>query len=123
LPVVRQNRAVALSYYACAPLAWLWVPAAILGFIALLISPQDESRRAERLAIAVLLVEFSLLVAIVLVTWFRAAMLLRHTTHCGSRRTATLLLFLPLSWGLLFGLCAVIPLMLLYLSLVVLSFR
>ena len=36
LPVVRQNRAVALSHYACAPLAFLWVPVGAFMVVAVL---------------------------------------------------------------------------------------
>jgi len=41
LGIVRQNRAVALSYYSCAPLAWMFVPAILFGIAVGLESIRD----------------------------------------------------------------------------------
>jgi hypothetical protein len=103
MPVVRQNRAVALSYYECAPLAWLWLPAALfgLGWAA----------------------AFASAAAVILIYWFLVIVLMRRTTHCGAGRTVAAFIFMPVSWVLLSAISAIIPLAILLISLIILSFR
>jgi hypothetical protein len=40
LPIKQQNRGIALSYYTCAPLAWLWVPG-LAGTISAVMAGQE----------------------------------------------------------------------------------
>lgn len=122
LPIVRQNRAVALSYYACAPLAWLWLPA-VLSWGAAGIDSGHYRDGTERLVRPLALGAFALLIAIVLLCWFRVIGLMRRVTHCGPGRVLGAIVYLPLAWGLLFAVCGAIPVAVLYVALVILSLR
>ncbi len=125
LSVTRQNRAIALSYYACAPLAWTWAPAllvAALMFIAQ--SPWSERRGTTR--IVDLLVCFLLIAGVFeAAAWWRSSIvLLRRTTGCGIGRATVLGIFLPFAYsvlGLLF--LGLLPLIYIGLAVMILSLR
>lgn len=124
MPVVQQNRAVALSYYTCAPLAWLWLPAALDAIaIALADQPWAQHGFGEKLGIVCIVVAFCLIVAIVVFCWIRASKLMERVTHCGAGRKIAMTLFLPLAWVICCAVALLIPLTLLYVSLVILSFH
>ena len=96
LPVARQNRAVALSYYASAPLVFLWVPAVVTAAL-LLLARQGAAGRV------VLLVELldMLLVPLVLLALYVATLrMLRLTTGSRKPRMVVAAVVVPLSWGL-----------------------
>lgn len=122
LPIIRQNRAVALSYYACAPLAWTPLTAGVLvGFIAL-ISTREINRMPLLLLVFGWLLGFGLVIVQTVGWWISSLRLLQRTTHCGAARTWTFGFLLPLSWVLLFAIIAVgIPAAYLLVCFVVLS--
>ena len=111
LPVVRQNRAVALSYYGCAPLALSSVP--VLMAIAVYVMKQagldDEASAAwavvRVLAIGAILSGF----AVIALTWRSTMVLLRRTTRLGMGRPWLAGALIPVEWllcavGVLFAL-------------------
>ncbi len=108
LTVVQQNRAIALSYYACASLVLLAVPG-VAGIVFLLLETNEPDWwrrdefiwRALTLAIAVLTPAVTLLL-----TWFSYLRMLRRATLCSTARTATMGVVLPLAWVALFALIA-----------------
>ena len=124
LAVPLQNRAVALSYYTCAPLAWLWLPGA-LYFTAEIIS--DESWRDRSLQNSLtggLIVCGTLtLIAIWALCWIRTSGLLKRTTHCGVGRDTLLAVYIPIAWLVCVVLAAAIPFVLYYISLIWLNVR
>jgi len=125
LPVVLQNRAVALSYYTCASLSWLWLPSglAALFFAIDLPSRRNFSRPVFLIAVTVGMLAWLLPSAIVVVCWVRAILLMRRTTHCGADGVWALIAYLPLAWALSFVLCLMIPAIVAYVSLMILSLR
>jgi hypothetical protein len=124
MPVVQQNRAVALSYYTCAPLAWFWLPAAFDALaLALAYQPWAQHGFGEKLEIACIVVAFCLEVATVLFCWLEASKLMGRVTHCGTGRKIAMTLYLPLAWVICCAVALLIPLTVLYVSLVILCFR
>lgn len=97
LPVVLQNRALALSYYAAAPLRWgpLALCLAIGGFIALpfLLNNLPWPSRLITLPIV-----FGPLFLCVLIFWLDCLLLLRHTTHCSTTRMVVYACVWPMLW-------------------------
>lgn len=124
LPVALQNRAIALSYYTCAPLAWLWLPTALFG-IACAIASQEWGQYGvgDELALVTALTGAGLLLLILLTCWMRTTGLMRKLTHCGPGWATVMALYLPFAWALCVALALSLPAALLYVSLVVLSFR
>lgn len=105
LPVVRQNRAIALSFYAGAPLAWLPVIAGpVAGLVWL--SARLEDAPDEFIFDVAIFATCSLLVGVpLLLWWFRTAGLLGRTT---GRSTAGVFFVLPLFWLLSAMVCLVL---------------
>jgi hypothetical protein len=122
MPVVRQNRAVALSYYACAPLAWLWLAGALFAVSASLVSGPYRAA-PDQVAFGFMLGGLCVTVAVVVLFWFRVIILMRRMTHCGIGRTLALAIYLPVSWLLLYQISAAIPLAVFLVSVIILSFR
>lgn len=124
LSIAHQDRAIALSYYSSAPLAWAWVPAALLGVLAWM-SYQEWAQRGfgDKMATLVGCAAFGSVVAIVLLCWLRVVRLMQRVTHCGVGRTIAMTLCLPFSWAICCAVALLIPLTLIYVSLVILSFR
>jgi hypothetical protein len=125
LSVLQQNRAVAVSHYACAPLVG-FVPAMLtFGFAMLLglIAEDLEIDAIGYLAVAVALFSFTLLVVSLAAYLFVCAHMARFAAHRSGLAQLTLWLGLPTLWvifaGLIFG---VLPLVALYIYLVVTSF-
>jgi hypothetical protein len=123
MPVVRQNRAIALSYYACAPLAWLWLPAAVMGGVYFILSQPWGRSIPDGWMITASIAGVCLILAILLVWWLDTIALLRRTTHCGGGRAAALTCVLPSAWLICFVIAGVVPAAIIYISLVVLSVR
>ena len=124
MPVVRQNRAVALSYYTCAPLGWLFVPALLFAIFALLVTPPVLERGLDqRISMTILMTAISALAAIVLLWWFRVVRVMRGTTHCGAGRVIALTIYLPVACAILGALAAGLVLASTFISLLILSCR
>lgn len=124
LPVMQQNRGIALSYYACAPLAWLWLPAVFAGSVAGLsnldwVRDGPGQRWVNALAIAAVVSG----AAIVWACISGAVGLMARITRCGRTQTITMAIYLPCAWAICAAVAALIPATVLYVSLVVLSFR
>jgi hypothetical protein len=106
LPVVRQNRAVALAQYACAPLVWLWVPLAAIAACeaaVVVLATAGLGRRDVPIGEGVVTAveQVSVLAALlVLLAWWRATLsLLRASTHAGAGRMVSAAVFIPLAWA------------------------
>jgi len=122
LPVERQNRAVALSYYACAPLAL--TPLSIASVvIALLVRQFLVTRTTSPVLIGVVLAGGALIPAIqVLAAGIAPLMMLRRATHCGLGRALALAAALPIGWALLAVIIAIgIPAAYLFVAIVIMS--
>jgi hypothetical protein len=103
LPVLRQNRAVALSYYASsAPLVWWWIPLAIVATGILIVNYLNSNQ--------IFVVGSSLILiggVLALYLHFRMAIgpcqLIQAATQCSTARVWTMGLLVPLAWYVLFG--------------------
>lgn len=104
IPVRQQNRAIALSYYACAPLAWLWLPCG-LAAVATWTAPQPWTATglAAEISIAAWMIAAILLAVIVVVGYVGTLRLMRSATCRGSvrltLRTIVMAAYLPLAWA------------------------
>lgn len=96
LPVVRQNRAVALSYYACAPLVFLWLPAVATSVV--LLTPRELAISRVYLFLVFLDV---VLVPLVPIIWYVVTLrLLRVATGARARRMILAAIVIPASCAL-----------------------
>jgi hypothetical protein len=123
IPVVRQNRAVALSYYATAPLAVMPI---VLPIIVMLVAVEPWAERHQAMLWYVLpiigLVAVTVVAVSIATTLSASAVMLRRTTHCGAARVVSLVVGLPIAWLLLAGIFLVaVPGAWLFVSLIVLS--
>ena len=121
IPVVQQNRAVALSLYGCGPLAIVPAMTAVVIVIAL-IAPDDN--RGPRAAVAMACGWAVLAVGLFVLAcwWWTTIGLLRHTTHCGFARQLSLAVGLPVAWAVLAAVFGYgLPLAFLWLTIVVKS--
>jgi hypothetical protein len=122
LPVIRQNRAVALSYYACAPLAWTPVTSAAIAIWIVIAATGTMDRSPLLLVIIGSIVVFGLLALQTVGWWLNTMRLLRRTTQCGEARVWTMGFVLPATWFLLLVIVAAgIPAAYGFVCLVVLS--
>jgi len=126
LPVLRQNRAVALSYYACAPLAWTPVTAALIGGYFGVVSTGAFNKLPVTLMLITWVIASILVFGLALLQtvgwWISTLRLLARTTQCGAGRRWTMGFLLPVSWVLLFAIIGVgIPAAFVYCCFVVLS--
>jgi hypothetical protein len=123
ISVVRQNRAVALSCYACAPLAYLPVTA-ILFAIATFVGTEMVRPSELLLSGMILLVGYAPLALQIIAMIRTPVILLGRTTHTETGRQAGLAIFLPLAWSVLgILLLVIVPAALMMLGLMVLSLR
>jgi hypothetical protein len=126
LPVVAQNRAVALSYYGCAPLAWVPVPV-LLSLAADLMREAglDDQAKASWAVVRVLDIATLVFGFIVLATTWRATMtLLSRTTHASFGRLMLAGLLIPLTWLLsIVAVLAIFPWVVGFVRLVISSLR
>ena len=120
LPIERQNRAVALSCYACAPMA-LTLPSMLSIFLGLAFvrgvgmnQPVVTAGVVAAASVAPLLQAVSMLNSPV--------RMLRRATHCGVARAFALAVSLPILWTLLAAVILIgIPVAYCYLALIVMS--
>lgn len=110
LSVEQQNRALALSYYACAPLAF-FPPLAWLGAVALFLSNvADLTRSNTMFALFVILAVtgFAPAVATPVTFWRVCWVMVRFAALRGPVGQATLVIGLPIAWSALFVLIFVV---------------
>jgi hypothetical protein len=120
LSVPRQNRAVALSYYACAALAWLFFPSVMFIPVAFVDSPPWQIQAA----FAILAIVTELLLLFLLLDWYIVtSVLMGAVTHCPASRRWGFLLALPMMWYGCLLLACLLPATVLFVSLMILSFR
>jgi hypothetical protein len=100
LPVVRQNRAVALSGYACAPLAFAAVPASLFTAASLLrAAGLDNQANATWTVVRLLDIGSAVTTLLLLAALWRSTMsLLSRTTHPGPGRLFLAAVLIPLKW-------------------------
>ena len=122
MSIAQQNRAIAVSCYGCAPLAWVWLPAGLLalGRVAMNASRQPNDL-AVHVAVPLYVAGFGLGTIIVILWWARMVSLIRGVTQCGIGRTLLFAIYLPLSWVVLFWLCAALVAGAVFISVVILS--
>jgi hypothetical protein len=118
----RQGRAIAISYYACAPLAWLWLPASMQ--LLTLGTPHVRLRGwMDQIQLLGTIGPEILVVVLFLWTGLGAIFLMQAVTHCDGSRTFAMCVGLPLSWALLLLATGMIPLAAALISMAILSFR
>jgi hypothetical protein len=126
IPVVRQNRAIALGYYGCGPLALVSVPA--LAFIGLALMKEaglDNQANASWAVVRVVEI-FAWVTGFLVVTafWGSTMVLLSRTTQSSRVRLVSAGLLIPLQWAFCAALVLlVVPWVIGYLRLVVGSLR
>jgi hypothetical protein len=98
---VERRRAVAMGYYAIAPMAFLAFPPLLIGLLALLESGTfDLSRRTTYLATSThLSAAIAFAAAAVLLALFRVDWLLRRAARAGLARRASAIVGVPLAWA------------------------
>lgn len=125
LPVVRQNRAVALAYYGGAPLALVVIPALLCVAVAVMHATQlNDNNQAWAVVrvteIATILAAF----AVVALTWRSVMTLLSRTTQPGLGRLLLAGALIPLTWVLCAALALfAFPWVIGYVRLVITSLR
>ncbi|HEV2292602.1 MAG TPA: zinc ribbon domain-containing protein [Tepidisphaeraceae bacterium] len=108
LSVVQQNRAIALSYYACAPLVLLILPALIAWvYLGLHVYRPGWENRVFLIDATMNLLMAILPVVTVLMMWFASLGMLRHATACSTARLFAMAIVLPVAWVVLAGLILV----------------
>jgi len=101
LSITQQNRAIALSYYACAPLAWTPILFAV-GAGGAWALPRYYDASAIIVIWAVWKTVLLVILGTIVLGWCRCTLvLLRETTRCSRARVITLGACLPLMWGVL----------------------
>ena len=100
LPIVQQNRAVALSYYACAPFVFAWVP--VVAAVALAVAHEAgvaETSPQFRRVLRLLAFGASGAGLVVVCLFWRSTMtLLNRTTHPGGARFLAAGALIPVLW-------------------------
>ena len=122
LPVARQDRAVGLSYYAQAALAWLWMPS-VLALVGVTIESGHYHDGTERFVSLFMSASYCLYGVIFLLCGCGMIVLMRRVTGGQAARTVVMAIYLPIAWFVLFAICGLIPLAVLYVSLIILSFH
>lgn len=99
LTTIQRNRAVGMSFYACAPLAFMVIPVA-LAVIATLMSQLELNRRTFGFNVfGLVLVAVTASILFILGAWYNSTLrLLRLTTHCSNLRFTLAALILPFLW-------------------------
>ena len=126
IPVVRQNRAIALSYYGCGPLALVSIPVlASIGVAVMKEAGLDDQANASWTVVRI--VEITAVVTGLLVlgaTWRATMTLLSRTTDSGTARLLLAGVLIPLKWALLIAsVCFALPWVTGFLRLVISSLR
>lgn len=102
VPIQQQNRAVALSYYACGPLAFLTVPLLTCA-VAILTS----TLRDNIVTLVFIVLTFTLPVAAIVPWWFDLIHLARRLVPQKPGRAVAVAVYVPILWLLLAGLILV----------------
>jgi hypothetical protein len=125
LPIVQQNRAIALSYYACAPLAYTPLTLGLLVAGGLAAAAMMSVKHSPLLLLGTAyLVAIAPITAQALAVISTPAILLDATTHTGRARQWTLAISLPIVWTLLaILLLVVLPAAWATIAIMILSFR
>ena len=120
LPIERQNRAVALSYYACAPMAL--TPLSIVSLVGALIV-RNYLASQPAVVIGIVLTTFAAVPAIQACMSIVTPMQMMHrTTHCGVGCALLMGVALPILWALLAAVIAIgIPAAYLFVAIVIMS--
>jgi hypothetical protein len=106
LPIVQQNRAVALSYYLCAPLCLTFSPMMFLGTaIWMAWAQRAETRLGFQIFVIVLVGGAVTSVVLPGLVWWNTLKLLRRAAHASTVRLFSAALGLPLAWLLGAALC------------------
>jgi hypothetical protein len=124
ISIERQNRAITLSYYACAPLAL--TPAVALGVLYLYLFGDALINQRGGVIAPVAIDFFTILLLGVLLgsLWRVPVAILGSATTCSQARQVALALYLPVAWLFLAAVILVgIPAAYLFVSIVVLSLR
>lgn len=127
LPIVRQNRAVALGNFACAPLALVPVAVVLLGltlFVGNNVADNPDGGYGwAALLIAIGVTTVGVFIAAVVMFYTVTLKIIRHATNASAGRLLTAAMVLPLSWLLLAVLTlALLPWVVGFYSLVFVSF-
>lgn len=123
IPIVRQNRAVALSYYACAPLALTPITFSLAAVLAWWFREGHFFRKGMAFPISLIGALALATICYQLIALVMAPIvMLARSTHCTSARLWALGLALPILWTLLGAIILMgIPGSFAFISLVVLS--
>ena len=101
IPPAQQERAVALSYYACAPLAFLPLPAVIVGGMMVLAARGlDGVRGMSRPFLVLALATQILLLLISLAQYIVTLRLLRRSARARGGRMMLAVVLIPVTWAL-----------------------
>jgi hypothetical protein len=124
LTTLQQNRAIALSYYACAPLAYLPF-LGLVGIALVFVAGITSSATGSVILTGVfLLPAMALMILFPLAIIRTPVVMLRALTHCGAERQALMTFVLPLIWLLdLILFTAIIPGLILMVGIIFQSFR
>ena len=100
LPIVRQNRAVALSYYGCAPLALVSVPAMLWIAVYVMREAGINDPSAQSWAFVRVLEIGGVLSSLLVIgaTWRSTMAVLKRTTHPGPGRRWAAGMLIPVTW-------------------------
>ncbi len=102
LPIVHQNRSVALSYYCCAPLAWTPILAALTIAITADVAMQSPRQTDPPWVAMILSVPLFLgTLGVVVSLWFLPVRMVHFFATRGLAAQATLAVVLPVLWALL----------------------
>jgi hypothetical protein len=117
LPVLRQNRAIALSFYAAAPLAWMILPTVILGLCVFVFNgPNRWFPGAETLLAA----GYGLLLLLFAAQGNSSFVLLKHTTLRSASRRWIIGICLAICYIALFWIVAIgIPMIAIYVDVMI----
>ena len=124
LAVLRQNRAVALSYYASsAPLVWWWIPLGI-AVPGILIVNYLNSNSIFMVGSLLIFIGGGLALYLHFRMVIGPCQLIRAATQCSRARVWTMGLLVPLAWYVLFGtVLAGIPFLALYVAMILSTLR
>jgi len=109
LSIPQQNRAVAMSFYTCAPLAVMFIPCALLCAALLMAYWEHTVHRTEFQIFVLLMISGAGgLIGVLFFHWFSALHLLKAATHCSNTRVTVAAILLPVLCLCLAFLCLVV---------------
>jgi hypothetical protein len=124
LSPTQQTRAVVLSYYAAAPLAYLPITVVLVFAAAIFADKMPRTRMPVLIVAAVALAGIAVMIIQLIVMLRSPLVLLERATHRGIERQIIAGVMLPFLWVITFALfVVVIPGTLMVLSLILFSFR